>query len=508
MDLITNPESLIGTPYNPEGFDVCRNMARVAKAYHALAPYPSYSPMTKDWKTEDRGPFPRCLPFVRNIVKKSATWLFGKPITFDGSDKNIISLVNDAWTANDMGRRAYAMALLGGQTGGMALKWSYDEQNGGAKIQILDASEHTRFYWDPLDVTRLLMARVQFPVYNAKTGNYVWYREDWTENEIQFYKPLETTLFYGGRPGDPNVVANLADLYDQWRQDKREANPFGIIPLWYVRNIETGTTIGEGDLWAVLNAVDLINFTYDLAHKNNQKTIDPVRAYIDLAPAPEDPPGANNPGGERVLESKDDKTGRIETLNADPSLRPHLREFATDIKKMVFEACGSVEIDAAEITNKGNLTQAVLAQIYMPLIESTNAKRQSYGEDGICVFLERMSLGLSNLGAKGWKPLDDIQIHWAPYFTPTPSEKIEEADYQTLLLAEGLTTKERAIRAIASQDGVIDIDDFTAEISVEQTNLDPKALDPKVLDPKVLDPNAVRADETREGKNGNTENDI
>src|SRR5450631_3703435 len=111
MSIVTDPNSLLGTPHNPPGFGMARLISRAARAYHALGPYPSYSAMTKNWKVEERGPYPRCLPFVQDIVTKGARWLFGKPLTFRiEGDPGQSKALNDLWTSNDMGRRSVAAA--------------------------------------------------------------------------------------------------------------------------------------------------------------------------------------------------------------------------------------------------------------------------------------------------------------------------------------------------------------------------------------------------------------
>ena len=93
----------------------------------------------------------------------------------------------------------------------------------------------------------------------------------------------------------------------------------------------------------------------------------------------------------------------------------------------------------------------------------TDSKRTTYGEDGICVFFERMAQGMAHLGIKGWSKVDDVQIHWGPYWPLTPEEKNQIATYEVTLLNNGLTTHPRAVMAIAEQDNIIDVDALVAE---------------------------------------------
>jgi hypothetical protein len=304
------------------------------------------------------------------------------------------------------------------------------------------------------------MARIQFPQWNAKDGNWYWYREDWTDEELVIYKMQPSGTWGSMANNDPYSQAAQVDIYENWQVDKREKNPFGIIPLWYIRNKETGTDYGEGDLWKFYQTVDLINFTRDLAHKDNQKSIDPDKAFIDLMAGAEEQGQSDGPQGVSVLQTTDDakSQGKIEVIQTNAALRPHVDAFAENLMKELYSATGMPDFEPQEITNKGNLTSAVLTQLYSPTIKVTNMKRQCYGEDGICVFLERMSQGLTKANVQGWKPVLDVQVLWPPYFEQTEEEKMELANRQAFLVENNFTTHDRAIDAIASADHVADVD--------------------------------------------------
>ena len=181
------PKSLLGTKYLPNNYKLVRALSRTARAYHALQPYPSYSNMTKNWVTEDRGPYPRCRPFVQNIVNKGATWLFGKPVTFRVAEETqkpkkkgeapkskyeeMNELINAAWTDNDMTSMARVSAIIGANSGGVYIHFSYDEnKEQPIQIDVLDPAEQVRLYWNPQNIQELWMARIQYPIYNESNG--------------------------------------------------------------------------------------------------------------------------------------------------------------------------------------------------------------------------------------------------------------------------------------------------------------------------------------------------
>ena len=312
------------------------------------------------------------------------------------------------------------------------------------------------------------MARIQYPIYDATKGQWLWKREDYTDERHVVYKPVAITEITSTPFNDPYQLVDQVDNYTNWDVESDKDNPFKVIPLWYIRNRENGTEYGDGDIWTMFEIVDQINFTRNLGHKDNQKSIEPDIIYIDLTASDGDQPGTNQNAVE-VLDSKhDEKQGKVEQLQTNAALRPHLDKFADDEERELYNAIGMVDVDPAEVTNKGNLTSAVLMQLYGPLIERTAEKRQCYGEDGFCVFLERMTLGLSNIGAEGWEPCEDIQIIWPPFFEQTEDEKMMLANRQVALLDNNLTTYDKAVRTIANADGIHDIDQHLDDVQKEK----------------------------------------
>ncbi len=491
-----NPESLIGTKNMPSHYGLIRSLSRTARAYHSLQPYPSYSNMTKNWKIEERGPFPRCRPFVQNIVNKGATWLFGKPITFrvaeeakekpepgkkpKGKYDELNEKINKAWADNDMQSMSRVSAIIGANSGGVFVKFSYDEtKDKPIQIDVLDPAEQVRLFWDPDNIDELLMARIQYPYYDAVKGQTYWMREDYTDQTHVTYKPIEMSVITGiGVFNDPYQAVDQIDGWDKWEEESREANPFGIIPGWYIRNRKNGTEYGEGDLWTMFDTIDQINFTRNLAHLDNQNSIDPTRAYIDLDAADGDQPGTGENKVE-VLQSKagdgtDKKQGKIQVIESNAAMRDPLDSFASELIRELYNAVGSVDLDPEDVTNKGNLTSAVMIQMYAPLVERTGEKRQCYGEDGYCVLFERMAKGLSTLGVEGWEPVEDIQVVWPPYFEETEDEKTLLANRQAMLVESNLTTHEMAVREIANSDGIQDIDAHLSDVLMQKKDAEEK----------------------------------
>jgi len=455
---------LINTTVLPAGLREARTLARKAKAYHALRPYPNVS--FQQWKEDDRGPLPVCRPFVRHIVQKSADWLFLKPVHFKVEEEpELTELINGVWNNACMGSRAIGMAVIGALSGAVDLKWSKpDQDTNDVTIEIYDPTEHTRFYYDQIDSTKLLMARIQVPYFDYAQKKWFWKREDWTDEYWVTYDPLPATQGVDRNGANPYQFVEDADKA-QFTGEKKAKNPFGIVPFWRVRNADSGDEWGFGDLWPYYQVIDQINFNEDLGHKDNQKRVNPAVALINLTQANNEAPDfGNNPDAVHVLETVDDKAGNIQVIEGSVEIREHIRDFADSLKKELYGAVGSVMFNPEDITNKGALTSQVMTQMYAPLIETTTRKRGLYGEDGISMFFERMSLGLSTINLEGWKPAKDVQTIWPNVVEMTEEEKMAASNRQAFNIENAFTTHERAVRELATQDGVIDTDELLEDV--------------------------------------------
>jgi len=468
-----NGNDLINTRFLPPGFAYLQESSRMAKAYHALDPYPKYG--FKSWKTEDRGPLPKCSPIVRQIVKKGSYWLFGKPVSFGIQDNDdLTDWLNEAWSANNMPAKSLSMAETGAQSGMMVLKGSWDEESVKAgkslhpfRINVLDGVEETRLYYDPQDKENLLMARIQFPI-RKEDGEYYLYREEWTDDYFVTYEdlpiPKATAL------ESAVDFAAKSDTEGKWVIKDKVPNVFGVIPVVMVKNIEAGYWHGVGDLWRLFPAIDNLNLTYDLAIKDNQVSVYPKKVYIDVQQAADEVPNASAPGAEEYLESIAGKNGDVKLLESSGAIREHLESFANEWKAQILECAGSVEVRPDAVSNKGNMTSQVMKLIHQPLIEMTDCKRQCYGE-AVCKFFETMLLGFTNAGYIQDGRGKDVSILWPAYFDPSEEELSIKTQRLVTAIGAGFTTQERAAASLALDEGCTDVPELLEELPEPSTAL-------------------------------------
>lgn len=453
-----NPKAL------PPRYKMVQYEARRARAYHNLTPYPSFS--FNDWKPEERGSYPRCRPFVRSVVNRSATWLFGRGISF-AIDGQSAEQFNEIWDANRMNQKMVMAARDAGQSGTLAIKFTYDPKDEvPVRLHLLDGVDHVRAYYDPHDVEKLLMVRIQYPYWDAERASWFWFREDITDQYIQSYEPL---FIQGNGDNAKDASFDMYLLSDQadngeWERAKRVPNKFGVINVGLVKNLDYGGQYGRGDLWGLWGVIDQLNFTADLAHKDNQRNVWPKEVYIDAYAVQ----GAVDPAATGVINIQSDDDGKnqakYEVLHPSNPTREHLQTHYECLLREFYDASGSVFLHPEDITNKGNLTRGVLLQTYQPLIEITNEKRESYGENGVCKFLETMSRGLFNAGVKGWSAGVDVKAVWPDLFENTEDDLKAMTERYSLAVNSGFIDRARAAKELAQAEGVEDPDDLVAEV--------------------------------------------
>lgn len=495
--------NLINTKHAPVGFDTAFRLAAEANAYHTLTPYPWWA--FREWRIEERGPYPVCMPFVRAAVQRSARWLFGKPIQINcAENEDWQTYLREAWVKNKMRTQLRGAAEQAGIQGGYCLKFSYDEnrQKPGLfplRFQVLSSIDAARLYYDPHDAECLLMARIQYPYWEPSEGCWYLYREEWTAEEEVHYRPVKARwvkargLSNDGRYSTIDtlqvaVVDNGAakpDEYEKWEIVTQAKNPFGVIPVHPVKNMDCGGVWGIGDFWGLFRVADRVNLTYQMLDKGNQFDSQANVFFIDLEIDQQQAKRALQPGESASVKSEGEKQGTVQQIEPQRRAAQIQIDYAKDLRKMALAAASNIEVDQAEFTNKGNLTQAVLSQLYAPLIELTDDKREAQGENGIGKFLELVAIGLKNLAPSRLSELAgvklekeetyNVELQYAPYFALTEEEKAAAVGrYQEETLS-GFLPKERAAKRVAQLEGFEDIDAYLAELEAEESEAEAKA---------------------------------
>jgi hypothetical protein len=469
-----------------------------AQAYYELAPYPVFG--FTEWKTEDRGPLPKCMPFCANLVKRPARWLFGKPprITCDNVEAGQPVLDAFKRTYHKLVKAAVRSMI----EGSVSLRFAYNFDTKQCVFSFLSTLDNVRYITDPHDESRVVLVFVQYTYFDENSGKWLWHREAWTDSNYIIFKPQEARFspvrfgeerYYGNvafvAMPDANGTFQSPDTFTGWEIDKISGNPLGFIPVIQIKNEEGDTPYGEGIIWRVTHILDRINLAYHLMDRSNQFDSDPTTVFIDAEFEVQDV-ATISPGGVSAINTREsadsgNRQAKVTLLEPSGRLRPYMSEYVNDLRHQVCTLTGTVEISDKELSNKGNFTQSVLNQIYAPLIESTDARR-SVWEARLEEFLGNCAKAVAPFFGKVWTDSDKFNVTWPDYFILPEQEKGIKLDRLIRQESLGLITKDRVIQQVASMDGVEDVDAYLEELKTYEPEFDDLVSSDKTINDENL----------------------
>jgi hypothetical protein len=431
--------------------------------YYDMRPYPKHAFGSQQWPL-DKGPVPTALPYVKVLVDESAEFTFrGGPPSFTVSENDAANdFLAEVIKRNSLNTRWVSLARRAGNLGTIAVKWSYDADDPRCPVRLafLSVPEECRVWCDPHDLTRILLARVQYPYRDPNDGRWYYYREEWTDALWVTYKPkfagessVQTVAELAG------YTASLGDG-EGWEIDQQETNAFGVIPVALIKNRAVeGQLLGEGDCWRSFKLIDRIALTMHGEDRSNQMHSEPIPVTTNAR--------LNNDGpllpGEPISVENQNKEGPPADMKL---LEPHgqAREFSHRTmdrwEELLYAQCGMSRIDPATVTNKGNMTRAVFTMLYGRTIATSDHKRTAWGEGGLGPFFSNMLTGLANVGgvrigdiALPSVDLPDVTVNWPDYFDATDDDLSALTDRTTKQVSAGLLTKPRGARRVALAEG-------------------------------------------------------
>lgn len=492
-----NPDALIGTRQPAPLQAWMREQAAQSYDYYHLSPYPRWAFGRQQWPLA-RGPVPTAQPIPLNIITEGANFLFrGGPPTFavttpDGAKSEAIDradgYLKDVIRRNRLGEKWASLAEACANQGAIAAKFSYDanDETCPVRISFLDIPNQCRVWCDPHDATKIVFARIQYPYRDASSGDWYYYREEWTETTHATYAPLlagnasvtscEELPGYGEHFGDGGGADGA-----QWSAAATEANPFGVIPVTVIRNRRVqGNPLGVGDLWRLFRLVDRIALTLHDTDRWNQINSRPKTAILNADMEDDDP---LLPGEDIYL-----KNDRTDGPPADAKLlepmgyaREWVDRYVDRVETLAWEAAGYNKIDLAAMSNKGAWTQLAFEATFNKTIATTERKRELWGNSGLCIFFDNLLTGLSRIGGikelSGYTEDTDVACTWPKLFTVTPQDLSDMTTRTVTQVASKFLTVERGARRIALAEGVApkDVDALISELEAQQAEEEAEA---------------------------------
>ena len=429
--------------------------------YYESGPYPQHAFGPQQWQLE-KGPRPTPLPYAQILINEGAEFIFrnGAPQFSVPDDPEADTLLQRIIRQNRLQSQWISLAENAGNHGAIAAKFSIDTNNKSCPVRIsfLDVPQECRVWMDPHDQTRILMARLQYPYRDLTTGDWYYFREEWTEDCYVTYVPK--------RAGDSTIAhpMNLEGYTDtlgdakDWVIAKQTENVIGLIPITIIRNkTSKGNPLGEGDCWRVFRIMDRLALTMHGEDQSNQQHSRPTAVAINAELENDDPLQL----GELIKIKKTkgaDGDADLKLLEPSGAAREYSHRSIDKWEELLYKAVGLSRVNPEAVTNSGNMTALAFMMTYGRTISTSDLKRENWGNSGMAVFFLNILTALQRLG--GIKEVSKINeetvvsTEWPLYFEAT-SEDIQNVSDRTISQVEkGVLPIERGAERIARAEKV------------------------------------------------------
>lgn len=440
-------------------------------------PYPQWAFGADKWPA-DKGPIPTALGYGEILIRESAEFVFrnGSPLFSTPDYPETDALLQDIIRQNNLNARWISLAENAGNQGAIAAKFSVDLENEDCPIRIsfLDVPQECRVWCDPHDKERLLMARIQYPYRDLATGEWLYYREEWTDDFQVTYEPRPAgAATIQNAMGLPDYANTLGDG-DGWVEKERIPNPFGLIPVTIIPNrVVRGNPLGEGDCWHVFRLIDRIALTMHGEDKPNQMHSEPNLVITNAAIAntdpllPAEPMELHNVKGAPPADAK--------LLEPSGAAREWSHKDIDKWEELLFKIVGLSRVNPAEVTNKGNMTELAFKMTYGRTIATSDRKRQLWGESGMARFFRNMLIALKRLGgvaraAKIDENKIQVSAEFPSYFEPTDEDKAVVTNRTATQVEKGFLTQDRGAERVARAEKIPshEIKDLLKELQAQR----------------------------------------
>lgn len=442
----------------------------------------NYAPLAfGQWDETKYGSRPPCSPLPKRCTEIAAQFLFGDTPHIqvgdpdDDSEDSLQKFFDDVvCRPNAFYEGLIDEARACSIEGATEYKWAWQPET-DKKRPVLIQTYHpydVTYIRDDLNPEVIDLVRIQFK-YVDRSGQWWWYREEWTKQHYTVFRKLPTT------ENDDTVIMQM--MQDrEWPAEFTKSHPLGIIPIQKVYNRKRkGLYEGIGDYWEpnLYKLLDIYNHKVWFEHFSDQVHSNPSVVFVDL-----EYEGVLIPG--QVINARSlGEHPAIEQVKTDNPAREYMTTAKAEVCRDWWNGVGYDDVDQSVITNKGNLTQAVLKLTFAKTVDSTKTKRVYWGL-GLECFFEEMMEGLSQLpdalrlypALKKVKLDDpttyDVTVNWPDDFDYSPEEVQAILTNLGLAVTSGFLTQERATAMAAKSFRITDISELIDELKDVHEDMD------------------------------------
>lgn len=331
-------------------------------------------------------------------------------------------------------------------------------------------------------VLGLTLAAAGYAIPKDNLRSWYWFLRVWDAQAETWYVPWLVDSDTEDKPHDP-----VPD------EDRTVLHRLGFVPMVWIRNLHGGDDVDGGCQWSTV-VDDCIQIDYLMSQLGRS-----LKYQADPFLLIKEPPVEtimNPTNGLAEVDLKGDETAQLaaagdlykgpnsmltvnsmdgggaEWLELKGTSAQATTDYCKTLKSAANETIHGNRIDPEKI-GAGPRGSKALEMVNNGLVMLADQLRASYGEKGlkqlIAMFVRIVALRPGTVKVKGEvvpttvgaTPLSDLHLNWAHWYSPTPQDLLTQAQGLVAQIKAGFMSRERALKIIASD---YDIDDIQAEL--------------------------------------------
>lgn len=317
--------------------------------------------------------------WVYGLVEKSIAWLIGKPPVLKGRE-DIHPLIEELYREvieNSGGDQLFYDAVqMGSVSGDVLLRVGYDPDvnhgKGGVMIYVMDSE---RTFWEYRNIgqkRKLTRVMTIWDELDPDTGELKTYSEVWSDQDVRVYPPgrvLSARGFASPLEHEPQPSVMTDDDGSEYAVYE---NPYGELPFVHIPNLfisqHAHGRSDVHDLWVLNKEANeqLLSYKDNVDYHGNPLTL------LFGVSARQVEKGASKIWGNLP------KDARVENLEVTQTHEAILK-YMTMLKESLAFAHIPYYLTNATDPVKTDTSAAAMRLAFLPLVELTNRKRQTYG---------------------------------------------------------------------------------------------------------------------------------
>jgi len=283
-----------------------------------------------------------------------------------------------------------------------------------------------------------------------------WFRRVWDDTAETWYLPRK-------------VLDDKAAWIVDSSPGRTVRHALGFVPMVWIVNLSGGDNVdGKCTFEAAISNVIEIDYQLSQSGRGLKYSSSPTLLLKD---ASQSPISRTHIAGDAIIVPPE---GDAKLLEISGNAAKAVIEHTQDLRKLALEATGGSRADSDKLS--AATSGRAMELMNQPLINLADRLRTSYGENGLLRLLRMIALISTKMTLvdSGGEPIAPIpaktklSLIWPKWFAPTADDRQADAGALSVLKAAGLISTETAVKSIADDYDIEDVNGELASIKSEQ----------------------------------------